>query len=1065
MKVIEKYWYAVLAVGVVVAVAAGVQAVHPFYLSTGTAEAASADTITFSLNASNDNGSIGTATVTATNSSQTVTGTEVNFKGVKYISPSLSNLGKGTFKTDFRIGVQVCEYPGTNCGMGWTYWASDIAKQGFDLYSAPVVLVSSDPSHDRFNYVTISLQTRPLPAGTQFQAEIGDRLVEYDYVFPNTPWMEGANISAPLDPYCGGTFTPAGGGTGSAVGAEERLGTCRGQVISSDPDVIELTINAFSLETFNASHVSDNIPSTFNVGETKTTGSDGNQLEITMKNTGTALWPMKKGNATGTQSGICQTDADGSGLNDAPSATAANNQKSCTTDFIYATPTDLLTHSGSFSVNLQSAQAIKVVPVTITYTAPVRVCYTEPGDCPTNGNSTLLNDKSPFFPTAYAMAACLGGTGPQRICEMDDGGYSYSYGAGTSIAPGDEATFILKSMTAPSSNGKYTETWQMQDNGDSFGSTFTPSITVGNGSNTGTINVTSEMAGSGTPVPATWVVFPGYQQTAPATSATYTNVPEGITYALGGETTTVPGLVLKDVRAVGFAEAHENILTGLFAMLKEPFGPTAHADTIYAALDQQVVADPSGEISSILLPADKSHTLNFQIDWTTPQTLSLGVQPSATGPVPFTVTITATINGGGSASLPAKSNIAGVIKSAHAATAGNNYLIWQNCNYAGTDPNAAKSLCGSPTIEADNVTASSYTAPTTYSTPGTFNLFAIAETASGNIEASATITATSGTGGSHLECQNSTCTSVPGGGTNQCAAAGDSCSGGASHLACVSNSCSIVSGSGTDGCSSAGSVCSEGQQLSATLSAYPSSGNAPLATMLTASAANGAGGTYNYTFWQDCSYSGTSVSDATTACGTPTKKDDSLSATTDTAGVTYPDVKTYHPLVIVENGGSAVQAVASVTTSGGGGSSHLACQNDTCTKVSGSGSNQCVAEGDACVGGSSHLACQNDACVAVSGSGSDQCATNSDCAPPPPSCTFSTKSTTPIVPPESATLSWTCSNANSCSIDQGVGTVNPPSGSVKVYPTSTTVYTLNCNGSTWTTSVLVNNPGQIEVNP
>jgi hypothetical protein len=36
---------------------------------------------------------------------------------------------------------------------------------------------------------------------------------------------------------------------------------------------------------------------------------------------------------------------------------------------------------------------------------------------------------------------------------------------------------------------------------------------------------------------------------------------------------------------------------------------------------------------------------------------------------------------------------------------------------------------------------------------------------------------------------------------------------------------------------------------------------------------------------------------------------------------------------------------------------------------------------------------------------------------------------------------------------------------VKVYPTSTTVYTLNCNGSTWTTSVLVNNPGQIEVNP
>jgi hypothetical protein len=447
----------------------------------------------------------------------------------------------------------------------------------------------------------------------------------------------------------------------------------------------------------------------------------------------------------------------------------------------------------------------------------------------------------------------------------------------------------------------------------------------------------------------------------------------------------------------------------------------------------------------MLLPADKSHTLNFQIDWTTPQTLSLGVQPSATGPVPFTVTVTATINGGGSASLPAKSNIAGVIKSAHAATAGNNYLIWQNCNYAGTDPNAAKSLCASTTIEADNVTASSYTAPTTYSTPGTFNLFAIAETASGNIEASATITATSGTGGSHLECQNSTCTSVPGGGTNQCAAAGDSCSGGASHLACVSNSCSIVSGSGTDGCSSVGSACSEGQQLSATLSAYPSSGNAPLATMLTASAANGAGGTYNYTFWRDCSYSGTSVSDATTACGTPTKKDDSISATTDTAGVTYPDAKTYHPLVIVENGGSAVQATASVTTSGSGSS---CSPNDTKSCME---ANSCAGT-ETCNGYGEWGPCvQNDS----------SCGTGNGTT----SCTFSTKSTTPIVPPESATLSWTCSNANSCSIDNGVGTVNPPSGSVNVYPTSTTVYTLNCNGSTWTTSVLVNNPDQIEVNP
>ncbi len=901
----KKYWYAFIAVGVVVAIAAGVQAIHPFHFSTRTAEAASSDTITFGLTGTNDSYLWASTSVTATTSSETVTGTEVNFTGVKYIAPSLSNLGKGTFKTDFRIGVQVCEYPGTNCGMGWTDWASDIAKQGFDLYSAPVVFVSSDPSHDRFNYVTISLQTRPLPAGTQFQAEIGDRLVEYDYVFPNTPWMEGANVSAPLDPYCGGTFTPVGGGTGPSVGAEKRLGTCRGTVISSDPDVIELTIDAYSLETFDASHVSDNIPPVFSVGETTTTGSDGKPLEIIMKNTGTSLWPMKKGVVTGTQSGTCQTDADGSGTNDAPSAIAGNGGVSCTTNFIYSTTVDLLSHSGSFAVTSSSAQATRVVPVTITYTAPTRVCYTEPGDCPTNGNSTLLNDKSPFFPTAYAMAACLGGTGPQRICEEDDGGYSYSYGASTSIEPGDEATFFLSSMTAPSSNGTYNETWQVEDNGDAFGSSFSIPITVGTPSTVtavavtcnptavgaqGTSACTATVTGTGGPSQAvTWttsdgtidasgnLTAPNKEETVTVTAtskqdntksgtatvtvgppATVTSIAvtcnpasvsvngasactatvtgtggpsQAVTWTTTGGTIDANGKItapsIAGTVTVKATSKEDGTKSGTATITVIPQGPTITAVAVTCSpasteagvgssactanvtgtgsFDPSVTwssSDGTIDASGNFTPANragtvtvtatskedttKSGTANITVT-ANPGTISLSVEPSASGPVPFTVTITATISGASSQAPRKKNFVDALFGTAHAAAPGNTYLIWQSCTYGGTDPTAAKAQCGTPDGEADNVNTPAYATSTTYYAVGNFNLFVIAETPNGNVAASATIKATPATGAITVKSVDASNPSIPVAaswslngdvpGLDVCAATGVACSG------------------------------------------------------------------------------------------------------------------------------------------------------------------------------------------------------------------------------------------------------------------------------------------------
>lgn len=52
---------------------------------------------------------------------------------------------------------------------------------------------------------------------------------------------------------------------------------------------------------------------------------------------------------------------------------------------------------------------------------------------------------------------------------------------------------------------------------------------------------------------------------------------------------------------------------------------------------------------------------------------------------------------------------------------------------------------------------------------------------------------------------------------------------------------------------------------------------------------------------------------------------------------------------------------------------------------------------------------------------------------------------TAITPGQSATLSWTSTNTTSLSINQGVGPVAIPSGSVSVSPSATTVYTITAN--------------------
>ena len=67
------------------------------------------------------------------------------------------------------------------------------------------------------------------------------------------------------------------------------------------------------------------------------------------------------------------------------------------------------------------------------------------------------------------------------------------------------------------------------------------------------------------------------------------------------------------------------------------------------------------------------------------------------------------------------------------------------------------------------------------------------------------------------------------------------------------------------------------------------------------------------------------------------------------------------------------------------------------------------------------------------------------CSAAPLSCSFSANPTS-IFPSQSSTLSWSCQYADSCSIDQNIGSVNNVSGAKSVRPAKTTTYTLTCSG-------------------
>ena len=128
------------------------------------------------------------------------------------------------------------------------------------------------------------------------------------------------------------------------------------------------------------------------------------------------------------------------------------------------------------------------------------------------------------------------------------------------------------------------------------------------------------------------------------------------------------------------------------------------------------------------------------------------------------------------------------------------------------------------------------------------------------------------------------------------------------------------------------------------LSYAPSSPTTQTPVTLTANLSGSATGQATYTFWWNCSYTGTDVPGATTACGDPTNSDYgavfTTSALSQAAVHTYATfATTYNPLVIVSRG-SSPNAAATVAVAVGNATTlkYYSCSGNSCVENDSGGS-------------------------------------------------------------------------------------------------------------------------------
>ena len=326
---------------------------------------------------------------TATPNQSINTGPMVDAQGVainpgdyKSGVPDKIYINASSFSVDFRVGMMICDDSGENCHTGWTPWASDVADGNATNDYSPIVGggpldggtfcgANTATLHNRLGDIFIGAQTRPLPAGAVLDS-VSLTLFPLEYDF-NVPVDD---VTA-VNPACWNPYDDAVGTPGFTSGGWSNDAFDKWNNASTDGFVIEMIAGATS---YNASYVSANIPGSFSVGETTTTGTDGKPLEITMKNTGAAVWPSEQGNVVGTPTGSCTVDTNGDGIPDAP---AANTSGSCTVDYNYNGIADELNHTaGSFTPAPNPMQYTRVVPITTIWAPATTVTVPLPRSAP-----------------------------------------------------------------------------------------------------------------------------------------------------------------------------------------------------------------------------------------------------------------------------------------------------------------------------------------------------------------------------------------------------------------------------------------------------------------------------------------------------------------------------------------------------------------------------------------------------------------------------------------------------------------------------------------------------------
>lgn len=195
----------------------------------------------------------------------------------------------------------------------------------------------------------------------------------------------------------------------------------------------------------------------------------------------------------------------------------------------------------------------------------------------------------------------------------------------------------------------------------------------------------------------------------------------------------------------------------------------------------------------------------------------------------------------------------------------------------------------------------------------------------------------------HKECQNLSCTSVPGVGADKCASTTQCLPIPFTHRECANNSCNLVLGLGANECS------------------------------VNADCAPAPDVTHKECQNQAC----VSVS------GAGPDKCTNNAQCVPTPPLTHRECSNNSCNLVLGPGKNkcAVNANCAPTP----GVTHKDCQSEACASVSGAGTDKCTSDTQ-CITTPplTHKECSNNSCNLVLGPGENRCATNADCTPPPP---------------------------------------------------------------------------------